>query len=239
MNIRDDLMPISLFTINLLADPEERLTLGIDLTIPSKIRATKDIKFSAPFMAAGLLSTSLTKQKGRAVEGVLGCGAIHSDPVTKGFYKMYNLPSWLRVAAIIAIDTPNHSCEVRPVTSQQRVNLTLAIAEAKEKKANNIGVLVSKLRQMKVQDEAALHPFVTPIYPSRVPGEKIIDRRIFAVGVGWDSDRAEWKKKTSFEVISDLKGQCNNFLVHVSYEVDRLGNPTSSVVLEPRWKEVK
>lgn len=235
MNIRTELMPFPLHTIDLVAGT---VTAGVDLTIPAQIRAGKGVTFSPPFKS-GLLSTDLTRSKERTIEGLLGVGRQNIDNLTSVFYETYELPNWLRVAAIVSIDSTGYSCEVRPVTSQQRVNLTLAIAEAKEKKANNIGVLVNKLRQMKVQDEAALHPFVVPIYPSRVPGEKIIDRRIFAVGVGWDSDRAEWKKKTSFEVISDLKGQCNNFLVHVSYEVDRLGNPTSSVVLEPRWKEVK
>lgn len=235
MNIRTELMPFPLHTVDLVAGT---VTAGVDLTIPAQIRAGKGVTFSPPFKS-GLLSTDLTRSKERTIEGLLGVGRQNIDNLTSVFYETYELPNWLRVAAIVSIDSTGYSCEVRPVTSQQRVNLTLAIAEAKEKKANNIGVLVSKLRQMKVQDEAALHPFVVPIYPSRVPGEKIIDRRIFAVGVGWDSDRAEWKKKTSFEVISDLKGQCNNFLVHVSYEVDRLGNPTSSVVLEPRWKEVK
>lgn len=235
MNIRTELMPFPLHTIDLVAGT---VTAGVDLTIPAQIRAGKGVTFSPPFKS-GLLSTDLTRSKERTIEGLLGVGRQNIDNLTSVFYETYELPNWLRVAAIVSIDSTGYSCEVRPVTSQQRVNLTLAIAEAKEKKANNIGVLVNKLRQMKVQDEAALHPFVVPIYPSRVPGEKIIDRRIFAVGVGWDSDRAEWKKKTSFEVISDLKGQCNNFLVHVNYEVDRLGNPTSSVVLEPRWKEVK
>jgi len=235
MNIRTELMPFPLHTVDLVAGT---VTAGVDLTIPAQIRAGKGVTFSPPFKS-GLLSTDLTRSKERTIEGLLGVGRQNIDNLTSVFYETYELPNWLRVAAIVSIDSTGYSCEVRPVTSQQRVNLTLAIAEAKEKKANNIGVLVNKLRQMKVQDEAALHPFVVPIYPSRVPGEKIIDRRIFAVGVGWDSDRAEWKKKTSFEVISDLKGQCNNFLVHVNYEVDRLGNPTSSVVLEPRWKEVK
>lgn len=235
MNIRTELMPFPLHTVDLVAGT---VTAGVDLTIPAQIRAGKGVTFSPPFKS-GLLSTDLTRSKERTIEGLLGVGSQNIDNLTSIFYETYELPNWLRVIAIVSIDSTGYSCEVRPVTSQQRVNLTLAIAEAKEKKANNVGMLVSKLRQMKVQDEAALHPFVVPIYPSRVPGEKIIDRRIFAVGVGWDSDRAEWKKKTSFEVISDLKGQCNNFLVHVSYEVDRLGNPTSSVVLEPRWKEVK
>jgi len=235
MNIRTELMPFPLHTVDLVAGT---VTAGVDLTIPAQIRAGKGVTFSPPFKS-GLLSTDLTRSKERTIEGLLGVGRQNIDNLTSVFYETYELPNWLRVAAIVSIDSTGYSCEVRPVTSQQRVNLTLAIAEAKEKKANNVGMLVSKLRQMKVQDEAALHPFVVPIYPSRVPGEKIIDRRIFAVGVGWDSDRAEWKKKTSFEVISDLKGQCNNFLVHVNYEVDRLGNPTSSVVLEPRWKEVK
>ena len=235
MNIRTELMPFPLHTVDLVSGT---VTAGVDLTIPAQIRAGKGVTFSPPFKS-GLLSTDLTRSKERTIEGLLGVGRQNIDNLTSVFYETYELPNWLRVAAIVSIDSTGYSCEVRPVTSQQRVNLTLAIAEAKEKKANNIGVLVNKLRQMKVQDEAALHPFVVPIYPSRVPGEKIIDRRIFAVGVGWDSDRAEWKKKTSFEVISDLKGQCNNFLVHVNYEVDRLGNPTSSVVLEPRWKEVK
>ena len=235
MNIRTELMPFPLHTVDLVAGT---VTAGVDLTIPAQIRAGKGVTFSPPFKS-GLLSTDLTRSKERTIEGLLGVGRQNIDNLTSIFYGTYELPNWLRVAAIVSIDSTGYSCEIRPVSSQQRVNLTLAIAEAKEKKANNIGVLVNKLRQMKVQDEAALHPFVVPIYPSRVPGEKIIDRRIFAVGVGWDSDRAEWKKKTSFEVISDLKGQCNNFLVHVNYEVDRLGNPTSSVVLEPRWKEVK
>lgn len=235
MNIRTELMPFPLHTVDLVSGT---VTAGVDLTIPAQIRAGKGVTFSPPFKS-GLLSTDLTRSKERTIEGLLGVGRQNIDNLTSVFYETYELPNWLRVAAIVSIDSTGYSCEVRPVTSQQRVNLTLAIAEAKEKKANNVGMLVSKLRQMKVQDEAALHPFVVPIYPSRVPGEKIIDRRIFAVGVGWDSDRAEWKKKTSFEVISDLKGQCNNFLVHVNYEVDRLGNPTSSVVLEPRWKEVK
>lgn len=235
MNIRTELMPFPLYTVDLVAGT---VTAGIDLTIPAKIRAGKGVTFSAPF-TSGLLSTDLTKSKERTIEGLLGVGRQNIDKLTSIFYGTYELPNWLRIAAIVAIDSTNYSCEIRPVTSQQRVNLTLAIAEAKALKANNVGVLVSKLRQMKVQDEAALHPFVTPIYPSRVPGEKIINRRIFAVGVGWDSNKAQWKGKTSFEVISDLKNRCNNFLVHVNYEVDSLGNPTATVALEPRWKESK
>jgi len=233
MNIRTELMPFPLHTINI---DNGTSTLGIDLTIPARIRAGKGVTFSAPFMATGLLSTDLTKSKERTIEGLLGVGRDNVDKLTSIFYNNHDLPNWLRITAVVAIDSPGNSCEIRPVTSQHRVDLSLAIAKAKEEKSPNLGLLVSKLRQMRVQDETQLHPFVVPIYPSRVEGEKVVDRRIFAVGVGWDASAGKWKGKTSFEVISDIKGKCNNFLVHVEYQVDSNGNPTTTVVLEPRWK---
>jgi len=232
MNIRTELMPFPLHTINI---DNGTSTLGIDLTIPARIRAGKGVTFSPPFKC-GLLSTDLTKHMERTIEGLLGVGRDNVDKLTSIFYNNHDLPNWLRITAVVAIDSPGNSCEIRPVTSQHRVDLSLAIAKAKEEKSPNLGLLVSKLRQMRVQDETQLHPFVVPIYPSRVEGEKVVDRRIFAVGVGWDASAGKWKGKTSFEVISDIKGKCNNFLVHVEYQVDSNGNPTTTVVLEPRWK---
>jgi len=240
-DIKNDLMPVGIYTCNGLTG---NVSPGIDLSIPAKIQIdSATVEFSPP-MKQGLLSTdSFTKKKfsDEALELMLGAGR-SNDPLTQMVQQSFRLPSWVRPAAIVKFEMAEKTAiEIRPVSPDERVACARAIAELKAIPGNDrvrgekIRQLVRRQQQFQVGNEADLAPFVSPIYPVRIEGQKALSYRVFLICVGWNPQIHTWRTRTSFEVITTTSPNGNNFICSTEFLIDADGLATSNVTLENRW----
>lgn len=240
LDIRNGLLPVGLFSIS-----KGKVTRGIDLSVPAKIRIDDThTEFVRPNKSNSLLGTGAFTQErltDKAIELMLGSGN-STDELTRLVWREYRLPNWVRMVSIIKFEMDETTAiEVRPVSSEERVALSVAISELRnvaahsDKTAQKIRQLVSRFNQFKVGCEADLSPFVIPIYPVRVEGQKALSYRVFAVSVGWDPSRKIWRRNTAFEVITTTNSAGNNFVVNADMKIDEDGLVSHEVTCENRW----
>ncbi len=232
---RNELCPVDFYTVEF---PSGHVENFIDMKTSARIRAgASTIEFSPPEKCAVFERAYLTRQRlsDNGISMMLGSGSC-DDVYTRSFYGMYKLPNFVRIACILKVAIPDHPLEIRPVTSLERVALCNVLHTLKaENKLDKIHRIKSRLKRFEAKEESNLFPFVFPIYPTRDKDEKVLDYRIFAVGVGWDQIKNKWRDKTVFETISTAKN--SNFAITVTYDIDEDGIISSNLILEDRIKE--
>lgn len=242
-DLRNDLMPVGIFTCNGLTG---EVTRGMDLSIPAGVRIDNtNVEFSPPKKVGFFQAGDFTKNRltDKAVEIMLSSGT-KEDEFTRLVYQQLQLPNWVRVAAVVKFEMSQWcSLEIRPISLDERVATTRAIAELKSlphsrENGEKIRSLVNRLKKFTVGKEEDLLPFVVPIYPTKVEGQKVLSYRVFLVTVGWDNQKKTWRDKTSFEVITTTSPGGNNWIVNTEFKIDVDGLATSNVTLENRWVKV-
>lgn len=239
-DIRNDVMPVGIYTCNGLTG---EVTRGMDLSIPAKVQINSTtVDFSPPNKFGFFHFGDFTKNRltDISTEIMLSSGT-KEDEFTRLVYQQLQLPNWVRVAAVVKMEMSQWTAmEIRPISLDERVAVSRAIAELKSQphsreNGEKIRSLVNRLKQFNVGEEKDLFPFVVPVYPTRIEGQKVLSYRVFLVTVGWDVKNKKWKEKTSFEVITTTNPNGNNFIINTEFKVDSEGVVTSNVTLENRW----
>lgn len=242
-NIRKELCPVAMYSLML---PDMKITNGIDVSKPARLRVgVSQIQIAKPrdygvFREAFTVNHKLyTVSSSRSLEMLVGVGKDSDNEYTRTLYNYYNLPNFIRIAAIVKLEMPEEAnMEIRPVTSNERVALLNVVARLKrENKLNLIPKLKTRISSFNVKQESDLAPFVIPIYPVRSSNEKTLDYRIFMIGVGWNGD--SWKSNTSFEVITTRVQGSNNFVVNTNYNIDEDGLVNCKLTVENRIEATK
>lgn len=240
MDIRNELMPVGIVTVN---GSNGSVIRGMDLSKPAIVKMGEyTVECAAPKEYGFFLNGGPIRQHRTDVGLELMLGAGNStDPFTRLVYQKYNLPNWCRVAAIVKFEMAESTAiEVRPVSSNERVATALAISELKKlphsiSNGEKIRRLVNRFRQFQVGKEEDLLPFVVPVYPVREAGQKNLSYRVFMVLVGWNIRNKVWRGRNDFEVITTSSPSGNNFVVSTLFDIDIDGMSNSVVLCQNRW----